>query len=196
MDKNRFRTLAAIALLTIIALCATTMPVAAYTYNRYAADNYAETYALNPNPAYRYFDEDCTSFVSQCLYAGGLTETGKYWYGSDYAWYYDWGYRPGYSHTWSVANELYGFLDKSGRADRVSVDRPYYPKFKVGDIIQIDSNNDGWWDHSMIVTGIIISDDDLFVSYHTPNTKNERLTTIKARNPNAHFGGWHIKDYY
>ena len=187
--RNKIRTMVVTTLLLTL-LCAMVAPAAAY--NRYAAENYAETYALNPNPAYRYFGEDCTNFVSQCLYAGGLTETGKYWYGSDYAWYYDWGTRPGYSHTWTVANELYDFLDKSGRASRVSVDAPYCYKFDPGDIIQIDSDNDGWWDHSMIVTGEIVSDDDLLMSYHTTNTLNERLSDIRARNQNAHFGGWHI----
>lgn len=141
--------------------------------------------------------KDCTNFVSQALLAGGFTETGKYQYWSDYAWYYDWGNRYyGYSQTWAVANELYDFLDKSGRANRVSVDHPYYPKFQVGDIIQIDLDNNGWWDHSMIVTGIITSDDDLLMSYHTSNTKNERLSSIISRNSRAHFGGWHIKDNY
>jgi len=186
-----------VATLLIVTLFATAIPAAAYSYNRYAADNYAETYAINPNPAYRYFSgADCTNFVSQALYAGGLTETGKYQYWDDYAWYYDWGYRPGYSNTWTVANELYDFLDKSGRADRVSVDHPYYPKFQVGDIIQADWNNDGHWNHSMIITGIIISDDDLLMSYHTSNTKNKRLSSIISENPGTHFGGWHIKDNY
>ncbi len=186
-----------VATLLLTLLCAMITPVSAYSYNRYVAENYAETYALSPNSAYRYFTgADCTNFVSQALYAGGLTETGKYQYWNDYAWYYDWGYRPGYSNTWAVANELYDFLDKSGRANRVSVDAPYCYKFDPGDIIQIDNNNDGWWDHSMIVTGEIVSDDDLLMSYHTPNVKNERLSDIRERNPNAHFGGWHIKDYY
>lgn len=189
-----------VAALAIIFVLAASATVSAGSYNRYAAGSYAEKYAENPNSAYRYFNKDCTNFVSQCLYAGGWTETGKYRWYSDYAWYYDWGARPGYSHTWTVANELHDFLGKSGRADQVLVSRPYYPKFRVGDIIQIDYKDSngryGWWDHSMIVTGIIISDDDLWVSYHTPNTKNKRLSIIKMENQDARFVGWHIRDNY
>ncbi|MDF1498069.1 MAG: amidase domain-containing protein [Patescibacteria group bacterium] len=195
--KGTVRTVLVATLLIIMAFCVVATPASAYNYNRYVADNYAETYALNPNSAYKYFDgADCTNFASQVLFAGGFTETGKYQYWSDYAWYYDWGTRPGYSNTWTIANELYDFLDKSGRADRTSVDHPYYPKFQVGDIIQVDWNNDGYWDHSMVVTGIIISDDDLLMSYHSRNIKNKRLFTIKGENPGAHFGGWHIKNNY
>lgn len=197
MKPRRILGTVAVVTTLVVVFCLMATPAVAYNYNRYAANNYAETYALNPNPAYKYFDGvDCTNFASQALRAGGFTETGKYQYWNDYAWYYDWGTRPGYSNTWTVSNELYDFLDKSGRANKVSVDHPYYPKFQVGDIIQADWNNDGRWDHSMVVTGIIISDDDLLMSYHSSNTKNKRLTIIKSENPGAHFGGWHIKDNY
>ena len=149
--RTRTTLVVLLALTMLVAVAA--MPTAAYTYNRGAAENYAEIYVINPNSAYRYFDEDCASFVFQALYAGGITETGKYWYGNDYAWYYDWGYRPGYSHTWSVADDLYDFLDLSGRASRVSVDPPYCSKFEVGDVIQIDYDWGDTWDHTMTVTG-------------------------------------------
>ena len=43
-------------------------------YDRQAAVNYAKQYAVQGNPAYRRFESDCTSFVSQALLAGGLIE--------------------------------------------------------------------------------------------------------------------------
>lgn len=65
-------------------------PYAAVTqpsYNAYAAVNYSNTWCgvssagtssgtMTPskyNPAYYYYDNDCCNFVSQCLYAGGLS---------------------------------------------------------------------------------------------------------------------------
>ncbi|MEE1517387.1 MAG: amidase domain-containing protein [Lachnospiraceae bacterium] len=42
-------------------------------YDREAAEEYAIKYANNKNNEYNYYDDsDCTNFVSQCLYAGGI----------------------------------------------------------------------------------------------------------------------------
>lgn len=95
MRGNIVKILLAVAILSIMATA-----VSAGSYDRYAARNYARAYAENPNPEYRDFTNsggDCTNFVSQALLAGGWTEIGKYSYTSSYAWYYDWGYRGGYS---------------------------------------------------------------------------------------------------
>ena len=40
----------------------------------------------------------------------------------------------------------------------------------------------------MIITKI--SDSTIYLSYHTPNTLNESLDNILARNPGAKFYGW------
>jgi len=202
MNKNRFGTLAAIVLLTIIALCATTMPVAAYTYNRQAAANYAYNNAYNDVPGTWRFEVegkgDCTNFVSHSLQAGGWRETGKYFYWSKYAWYSDWYQTPGYSRSWVSATNLYRFMLYTTRADSVeSADQ-----MDIGDVFQIDYGNDGTWDHSMIVTGK--DSRGLLMSYHTPNKRNRPLADViegakaqaKAKNIPIRFAGWHIKDNY
>lgn len=184
--------IATILLVAIVAMVA--MPAGA-SYNRYNAEKYAEKYAKNPNPAYRTFDLDCTNFVSQALLAGGWTEVGKYAYWSDDAWYYDGGSRPWYSNSWAVADSLYRFLDRHpGRATKLSVGHPYSTRFQAGDIIQIDYDRNGRWDHSMIVTGVRLGDaDDLLMSYHTSNTLDKSLISIQQAYPNANFVGWSIK---
>jgi len=56
-------------------------------YNRERAVEYAHTWAFGRNPAYYNFDSaggDCTSFASQCLYAG----CGIMNYTKDVGWYY------------------------------------------------------------------------------------------------------------
>ena len=48
------------------------------TFNITDACSYAETFALKPNPNYKYFEHiggDCTNFISQILFAGGLKQT-------------------------------------------------------------------------------------------------------------------------
>ena len=56
-------------------------------YDRRAAVRYAHRWAFGRNPAYYDYEEvggDCTSFASQCLYAG----IGVMDYTPDYGWYY------------------------------------------------------------------------------------------------------------
>lgn len=58
-----------------------------YKLNTRAQIEYARRWALSRNPAYYDFDNsggDCTSFVSQCIYAGGAAMN----YTPDVGWYY------------------------------------------------------------------------------------------------------------
>lgn len=67
-------------------------------FNIKKACDYAEKYALILNPEYKDFTDiggDCTNYVSQILYAGGLN-TSKIWY-------------P-YSNAWVRVQELYDYL--------------------------------------------------------------------------------------
>ena len=76
-------------------------------YDRNSAINYAKKWALSRNPIYYNFDSvggDCTSFVSQCLFAGGK----KMNYNKPNGWYYNNGYDK--SPSWSGVEFLYKFL--------------------------------------------------------------------------------------
>lgn len=54
------------------------MPTAVSGYTASDAANYATTYANSNNSTYPYYSAgDCTNFVSQCLYAGGLNMLGS-----------------------------------------------------------------------------------------------------------------------
>ena len=56
-------------------------------YDRNKAIAYAQKWAFSRNPKYYNFDGvggDCTSFVSQCIYAGSKTMN----YTRDIGWYY------------------------------------------------------------------------------------------------------------
>ncbi len=61
------------------------------------------------NPAYKNFNSvggDCTNFVSQCLYAGGLSMTDS--------WYYKSG--TNYTSTWTFSREHFPYMSKLGKA--------------------------------------------------------------------------------
>ena len=83
-------------------------------YQREKAVTYAHTYALKPNPAYRYFplhgdaSGDCANFISQCLRAGGapfsFNPRNSWWYNSNNIKNDTW------SISWAVAHSLYWYL--------------------------------------------------------------------------------------
>lgn len=103
------------------------------SYNRTTAINYAKKWALARNPKYYNFDPvggDCTSFVSQCLFAGSQ----KMNYDSKNPWFYTNGYKK--SPSWSGVEFLYKFLvnNKSygPRGKDVSQN-----EIEAGDIVQL-----------------------------------------------------------
>ena len=64
-------------------------------YNNAAAVGYANKYTSNPlnmssdisvwNPEYKTYDNDCANYVSQCIYAGGISPTAA-WYPESMIW--------------------------------------------------------------------------------------------------------------
>lgn len=76
-------------------------------YNRQKVYEYAEKWAYKRNPSYYNFDNvggDCTSFASQCIYAGA----GVMNYEKITGWYYKNGNDK--SSSWSGVEFLYNFL--------------------------------------------------------------------------------------
>lgn len=137
--------------------------------DRIHAVQYSNQYALTHNECYHYFrngeDEgvDCTNFISQCLWAGGLEETWifpAWWYTSE----------SEYAHAWTVTDRLSSSLLMHSRArDWGNVDQVkkfvdskgnvfHYDQSSVGDLLLYDLprwNDDGWldlihWDHAAI----------------------------------------------
>lgn len=189
----------AIVLLTMVLLCVTAMPAAAYTYDREAAANYAYNNAYNDVPGswrFEYSGGDCANFVSHSLEAGGWREIGGS-YTSDDAWFYYYPYRYGYSHTWTLADKFYRFMSRTSRANPCSVER-YSHLLEKGDVVQADWNRDGVWDHTMIVTDK--NGDDPLVSYHSEfregRTRNRPLSSIRQDYPDARFIAWSVHDNY
>lgn len=68
---------------------------------------------------------------------------------------------------------------------------PFTDKYKNGDLIQIDFERDGDWDHTMVVYGV--SSNELYLASHSSLYPLDTLSQVKARNPNANYIGWSIK---
>jgi hypothetical protein len=139
-------------------------------YNRQLAVNYANDWWNKAHPNYEHFDVDCTNFVSQCIFAGGvpMNYTGK----RESGWWYR-GYEHGrerWSFSWSIANSLQHHMQSSRtglRAQTVDSAR----KLSIADIISYDWDGDTRYQHSAIVTGFDSSGEPL-VNAHTNDSRN------------------------
>lgn len=133
-------------------------------YSRINAVNYAITYALSPNPAYRYFpligdsSGDCSNFLSQCLTAGGASMV----FNSSHPWWYKHNNQfttkdDTWSVSWTVAHSLYWTLkvnEERKLPGPKGLEVNGINKLEIGDLIFYEDNN-GKIFHSAIITSII-----------------------------------------
>ncbi|MDI3258035.1 MAG: amidase domain-containing protein [Kyrpidia sp.] len=118
-------------------------------FDRLQAFKYAELWWDGYNPRFRAFRVDCTNFVSQCLWHGGLPmepaeQPGRGWW---YAWR-DGGDR--WSLSWAVSHSFHWYMMQKAREGKVRfLDRPQ--RLYVGDVILYDWNGDGAWQHAAVV---------------------------------------------
>lgn len=124
------------------------------------ACNYAESFALDPNPQYKSYDNiggDCTNFISQILSYGGIKEN-SFW-------------KP-YTHSWIRVQELYSYLINNKIAYNMkSADNLY-----KGCIIQFYTPQKGYFFHSGFITHEL--EDDYLYCCHSYNKLNYPLSAI------------------
>lgn len=118
-------------------------------YNRIQAIQYARKWALLRNPRYYNFDKvggDCTSFVSQCIFAGSQTMN----YAKDIGWYYINGNNK--SPSWSGVEYLYQFLVNNKDIGPQAIETTQN-KIEEGDLAQI-SFNGKQFSHTLMIVKI------------------------------------------
>ncbi|GAA4710991.1 amidase domain-containing protein [Brevibacillus fulvus] len=160
-------------------------------YNRQQAVAYAEQYWNSYNPAFRHFDVDCTNFVSQCLYAGGIEMMFS---GSrSKGWWYRGGRNANWSFSWAVAHSLYLLL-ASGKAPFYAERKSSADQLSVGDVICYDFNGDGKWQHNTIVVAKD-ADNMPLVNAHTTNSRMRywEYRDSSAYTPRIQYGFFHIR---
>ena len=172
-------------------------PLPQSNFDRHAAVTYARQHALSSNPQYYRFRNDCTNFVSQCMYAGGWQMIG---FGLGLGrtnpdnWYYSCISSFGKaiaSYSWGAAYNFNVFILRANRVQGI----PYYQDLFPGDIIFADWDTtngphvpDGRVDHVMIVTGKD-THGNIYVSYHTNDNLDRPMRDIIAQEPVANFFG-------
>lgn len=130
-------------------------------FNISNACTYAETFALNPNPSYKYFGGiggDCANFVSQIIHAGGISKT-KTW--------------SPYTNTWVRVEALYSYLVNQ----KLGFTLPNDSLLDKGCIIQFYTPAKGRYFHSGFITYKLPNNDYLYCC-HSYNKLNYPLSEI------------------
>jgi len=147
-------------------------------YNRERAVEYAKRWALSRNPLFIDFTGqggDCTSFVSQCIFAG----TGVMNYTKTYGWYY---ISPtDRAPAWSGVDEFFNFVvgkpeftEANGGIGPRGIDVNDGRIIEIGDVIQL-ANESGQYYHSLIISGF--TDDDILICAHSNDALDRPIST-------------------
>lgn len=145
-------------------------------YNRARAVAYAKRWALSRNPLFVNFagrGGDCTSFVSQCVYAGSCQMN----FTPDFGWYYiDQNNR---APAWSSVEFFHDFLvgipsfsTQNGGIGPYGIEVDSTGAIE-GDIVQL-ADESGDFYHTLIITGF--SEGNTLVSAHTNDALDKPLT--------------------
>ncbi|MFZ3590469.1 amidase domain-containing protein [Bacillus sp. DJP31] len=162
-------------------------------YNNIAARDYAYKWWTGRNPSYGYYANkngcsitnescwnDCTNFVSQALYAGGM----RLKYGSSYTSSASWSYGVVPSYSWGGAQNFY--LHWKNRAGVTSSSSA----LQTGDAVNADFQGDGDMEHTAIITRNTGSASSQ--KYLTQHTSDKKETTTLA---NWYNSGYKVYGY-
>lgn len=147
-------------------------------YNRARALEYARRWALSRNPLFLDFTGrggDCTSFVSQCIFAG----CGVMNYTETFGWYYITSNNR--APAWAGVDEFFDFI--TGAPEFLAQNGGTGPRgfnvtdandIEVADVIQLQ-NSRGEFYHSLIISDI--TNEDILVCAHSDDALDRPLST-------------------
>ena len=142
-------------------------------YNRKKAVEYATKWAYKRNPKYYNFDSvggDCTSFISQCIYAGA----GIMNYKKHIGWYYN--SSTDRTASWSGVEFLYDFLIKNKGIGPIG-ERVEINNVQVGDIIQLKLLEERFSHSLIIIDKNGDSLEDIYIATHTEDALYRKVST-------------------
>ena len=141
-----------------------------YSYDPEKAVNYAITHynALTNDTYYVFLNENCANFVSQCVAEGGIPMDEE-WYSKKGAesgsllglFHNNYKFEWDLSDAWSYVQDQYDYLYASKyRKATINIKtkstlRHASRSIAKGDLVYFDSNGDGIFDHTAIITDTI-----------------------------------------
>lgn len=145
-------------------------------YNRAKAVEYAKKWAFSFNEEYYNFTHlggDCTNFVSQCLFAGGLKMDVR----SD-GWYYM--SLSDRAPAWTGVEEFWNYGVKNNKTSGFILAECDKSEAEIGDVVQL-FNGERYY-HTVIITRVERSDGEnrLFVAAHDNAAFDKPLYTYGA----------------
>lgn len=147
-------------------------------YDRIKAKEYAKKWAYSRNPKYYNFDSiggDCTSFISQCIYAGSAVMN----YTKNTGWYYN--SVNDRSPSWSGVEFLYKFLINNKSVGPIGA-KAKMDELEVGDIVQL-SFDGTVFGHTLIIVNIenTLTLDNIYTASHTYDSYNRRISSYNFK---------------
>ena len=147
-------------------------------YNRYAAVAYAKKWAYSRNPDYYDFSDvggDCTSFASQCLFAGA----GVMNYTRDIGWYYK--SVNDRAAAWTGVEYFYNFLIANTNSPVGDGAGPFgepcsLAEVEIGDFIQFGRETGDFY-HTPVVVGFY--GNEPLLAAHSNDAFNRRLSSYR-----------------
>lgn len=163
-------------------------------YDRVKSLRYAELWWDGWNSEFAKLADDCTNFISQCLFAGGLPMQGGENRSSG------WWYRLGqpangepWSYSWTTSHALcMQLLNKVG-----AVTVPDPTELKIGDVIFYDWDGSGRYHHTTIVTDFDSAGQPL-VNAHTDASFHRHYLYLDSRawTPRTRYLFVHLPDMF
>ena len=142
-------------------------------YDRGKSVEYARKWALGANPDFYHFagiGGDCTNFISQCLYAGGMQMNYAYPSG----WYYNSSFDR--SPSWTSVASLNKFLLRTGGGSGPVGKIVGLDDVEAGDIIQLRQNQTHF-NHTVIVSDIVGG--EIYVCAHSNDARDKKLSAYQ-----------------
>ena len=152
------------------------MPFEVRPYDRTAAVEYARLWAYGRNPAYFNFQNvggDCTSFASQCVYAG----SGVMNYTPVYGWYYI--SVNDRTASWTGVPYFYNFITGNAGAGPFGRETGI-EEMQPGDVVQLAISGPQY-QHTPVVVEVRgrPSLDNIFVAAHTNDAYRRPLSSYR-----------------
>ncbi len=150
-----------------------------FPYQRQAAVAYAHRWAFDRNPAYLNFDPyggDCTSFVSQCVYAGSGVMNNR----TTFGWYY----RTAADRTpsWTGVPYFFDFMTRSVYSPGPLAEVAAIGECLPGDCAQLSFDGERFA-HTAIIVSVSRPArlDTLLVAAHSDDADNRPLSSYPAQ---------------
>lgn len=144
-------------------------------YDRAAAVNYAHQWAHGRNPAYYNFDGiggDCTSFASQCLYAGA----GVMNFTPTYGWYYR--SLQDRAPAWTGVPYFYNFLTRTALSQGPFAVQAPLAQVESGDFVQLRFAPGASFTHTPVVVAVLGSTpEEILVAAHSEDSDFRPLSS-------------------